>query len=118
MTWLYVLLMLLGLGIRAWVIMNNPGFSLYIKRPPGIYQRGLYAHVRHPAYLGSLIMTAGLFAWCLGGFIPAFPAWFVLWVLLTHTARHEEVFLCTQYPEYEGYMRRTGMLLPRLWGRA
>lgn len=114
---LYWALFVVGFAIRLWVVWNNPGFSLYVKEPPVLYTRGLYAYIRHPAYLGSLTMCAGLFCLCLGGPIPAFPAWFVLWVLLTHTARHEELVIAGKYPEYLEYMQRTGMLLPRLRGR-
>jgi protein-S-isoprenylcysteine O-methyltransferase Ste14 len=106
-------MVVIGYGIRFWVVWNNPGFNLLIVKPTGIYQKGLYKYIRHPAYLGSLIMCGGIFALC-AGWSGGLPAWIVLLVLLTHTARHEEQMLIKEFPEYKDYMKRTGMLLPKL----
>ena len=113
MIYLQVSMIIVGLGIRYWVVLNNPGFNLLITKPPEIYQKGLYRYIRHPAYLGSLILCGGLFSLC-AGWLGGLPAWLVLLILLTHTARHEEQFLLKDFPEYSEYMQRTGMLLPKL----
>ncbi len=113
MLYLKLFLVFSGYGIRLWVVLHNPGFNLLVTPPKTIYQGGLYRYIRHPAYLGSLMMLGGIFALC-SGWIGALPPWIVLLVLLTHTARHEEMMLAEKFPEYKEYMTRTGMLLPKL----
>ena len=113
MIFLKIAMVLIGYGIRLWVVLNNPGFNLLIVRPTAIYQKGLYKYIRHPAYLGSLIMCGGVFA-LFAGWRGGLPAWLVLLVLLSHTARQEEKMLCEGFPGYKEYMARTGMFLPKV----
>jgi len=110
---LKISMILVGYGIRFWVVWNNPGFNLLITKPEQIYQKGLYKYIRHPAYLASLIMCGGIFALC-AGWRGGLPAWLVLLVLLSHTARQEEKMLCEGFPGYKEYMARTGMILPKV----
>lgn len=117
MEYLPYIMVAVGYSIRLWVVTHNKGFNLLIIKPREIYQSGLYKYIRHPAYLGSLILCGGLFVLIAGSWSVAAPAWLVLLILLTHTARHEELFLLTQFPEYAEYMKTTGMLLPKLRGR-
>ena len=75
---------------------------------------GLYAVVRHPIYLGLLVVAFGLV-------LRAGSFWHVLFfvalsVLLHVKAGFEERLLRKAYPEYEQYARRVGRLVPRLPG--
>ena len=72
---------------------------------------GLYAVVRHPIYLGLLMVAAGVTVhgasiWHLVGFVG-------LSVLLHIKAGFEERLLRAAYPEYEAYARRVGRLIPK-----
>jgi protein-S-isoprenylcysteine O-methyltransferase Ste14 len=72
---------------------------------------GLYAVVRHPIYLGLLLVAAGLTVhgasiWHLVGFVG-------LSVLLHVKAGFEERLLRAAYSEYEAYARRVGRLIPK-----
>jgi protein-S-isoprenylcysteine O-methyltransferase Ste14 len=72
---------------------------------------GLYAVVRHPIYLGLLMVAAGVTVhgasiWHLVGFVG-------LSVLLHIKAGFEERLLRAAYPEYEVYARRVGRLIPK-----
>jgi protein-S-isoprenylcysteine O-methyltransferase Ste14 len=72
---------------------------------------GLYAVVRHPIYLGLLLVAAGLTVhsasiWHLVGFVG-------LSVLLHIKAGFEERLLRAAYSEYEAYARRVGRLIPK-----
>lgn len=78
---------------------------------------GLYAVVRHPIYLGLLVVALGLV-------VRAGSYWHVLFfvalsVLLHVKAGFEERLLRKAYPEYEQYAHRVGRLVPRLpsWRR-
>jgi protein-S-isoprenylcysteine O-methyltransferase Ste14 len=73
---------------------------------------GLYAVVRHPIYLGLLMVAAGVTAhgasiWHLVGFVG-------LSVLLHIKSGFEERLLRAAYPGYGAYARRVGRLIPKL----
>jgi protein-S-isoprenylcysteine O-methyltransferase Ste14 len=72
---------------------------------------GLYAVVRHPIYLGLLMVAAGFTVngasiWHISGFVG-------MSVLLHVKAGFEERLLRAAYPEYEAYARRVGRLIPK-----
>jgi protein-S-isoprenylcysteine O-methyltransferase Ste14 len=78
---------------------------------------GPYQWVRHPIYLFQVVMLAGA-AWLL-------PTWLSLIALLIHfvcvwlKALDEETYLLAVHGEtYRDYLRRTGRLFPKLWGRS
>jgi protein-S-isoprenylcysteine O-methyltransferase Ste14 len=73
---------------------------------------GLYKIVRHPIYLGLLLIA---FASALGsGSIRKAIYFVLLTALLNVKARFEEKLLTQKYPEYSAYSARVGRLLPRL----
>jgi protein-S-isoprenylcysteine O-methyltransferase Ste14 len=73
---------------------------------------GLYGIVRHPIYLGLLLIG---FATALGSASIRKAIYFVLLTaLLNVKARFEEKLLTQKYPEYSAYSARVGRLLPRL----
>ena len=112
MIYLKILMIAIGYGIRLWAVAHNPGFSFLIVAPEAVYKGGLYKYIRHPAYLGALIMCGGAFALC-SGWVGAFPPWVVLAVFLHHVAIHEELLITMRFPEYQKYIEQTGMFLPR-----
>lgn len=72
---------------------------------------GPYRWVRHPIYMGVLVLGAAL---ALTGRSPLHvAAWVALWGVLTVKARFEEGLLRVRFPEYGDYARRTGRFLPR-----
>ena len=73
---------------------------------------GLYAVVRHPIYLGLLVLALGLVVLAAS---PWHIAFFVALSAVLHVkAGFEERLLRAVYPEYEAYARRVGRLIPRL----
>ena len=78
-----VSVMILGsvLRVLAGLELKRAGLSLqemsFIKRPPRIAQEGVYRYLRHPAYLGSLLIITGAGLACLGwgGAVLCLPAW-------------------------------------------
>jgi protein-S-isoprenylcysteine O-methyltransferase Ste14 len=79
-----------------------------------VIETGFYAAVRHPMYVGGLVLVAGL-PLALGSlvgvatFVP-FAA-IIVWRLLD-----EERYLVSHLPGYEAYRRRTRYrLIPHLW---
>jgi protein-S-isoprenylcysteine O-methyltransferase Ste14 len=79
-----------------------------------VIETGLYAVVRHPMYVGGLVLVAGL-PLALGSFVGVvtfvpFVA-IIVWRLLD-----EERYLLSHLPGYEAYRRRTRYrLIPYIW---
>lgn len=107
-TWLSILLgaivAALGVGLRALA-------AGYIKKDREVTMTGPYAFVRHPLYLGSIIMAAG-FA------IAARDIWIAVALLVFFVAvyvpviRSEEAYLRKTFPQFEQYSRTVPALLP------
>ncbi len=75
---------------------------------------GLYAHVRHPFYLGLLLFYAGLALW-LESFTSLLTLLVVLLALLTRIVVEETMLLKT-LPDYSAYLTRVPYrLVPRVW---
>jgi len=80
---------------------------------PGLITTGFYARMRHPNYLGEMLIY-GSFALMVRHWIP----WVILgfiwtFVFMTNIAA-QEVSL-SRYPEWDQYKKRAGLLLPRLF---
>jgi protein-S-isoprenylcysteine O-methyltransferase Ste14 len=115
--WLGVLLFLVGGALRLWpVFVLGRRFSGLVAIQEGhtLVTSGVYGVIRHPSYLGMLVMTLG---WGL-----AFRSW--VGVLLTllivppliARIRAEESLLETQFgAEYDAYRARTSRLIPGLY---
>jgi protein-S-isoprenylcysteine O-methyltransferase Ste14 len=82
-----------------------------LKQGRHLITEGMFKHVRHPNYLGEMMLYAAL-ALLVGHWIP----WLVLaywWVgVFLVNMVMKEVSL-SRYPEWPAYKARSGMLLPR-----
>lgn len=90
----------------------NGAFSQYVEKQPGhrLVQSGMYAKIRHPMYVGSILLFIGMplvigvtWAWI-------FSALGVGGIMFR--IRKEEAFLATELVGYREYMRNTWRLLP------
>ncbi len=89
-------------------------FTLRAKR--GLITDGFFARVRHPNYLGEM-MLYGSFALVAGHWLPwAVLAWVWLGVFVPNMLRKEASM--ARYPEWPDYKARSGFLLPLPGGRA
>jgi protein-S-isoprenylcysteine O-methyltransferase Ste14 len=73
---------------------------------------GIFSIVRHPVYLGLLIITLGLAV--SSGVWPQMIVWAALAMLLTYKMRWEEVMLSAKYKGYAEYMTKVPALVPGL----
>jgi protein-S-isoprenylcysteine O-methyltransferase Ste14 len=80
-----------------------------IVRQQAVVATGLYRHIRHPIYIGDLVMLLGfelsLNSWLLLGVGALVP--YVLW-----SAVREERLLSAQLPGYDAYCARTWRFVP------
>lgn len=113
-----------GLGVAAaglawvvWTVGFNRWGNFNVRPEPRAGARlvtnGPYRWVRHPMYLGSLVIAAGA---CVAGPQPwRFTAWVLLAMVLVAKARREERGLLEQFSDYADYRRGRAFLIPGIW---
>lgn len=85
-------------------------FTLKAKR--GLISDGFFARIRHPNYLGEM-MLYGSFAALTMNWAPWLVlAWIWLGVFVPNMIKKEQSM--SRYPEWAAYVRRSGFLLPRV----
>jgi len=111
--WLYaVAIAAYAIGV---VLMMGSDAQKYftLKARKGLITTGFFRHIRHPNYLGEMLIY-GSFALLVRHWLP----WVVLaWVwfefFLTNMVMKEASM--SRYPEWAAYKARTGMVLPKPW---
>lgn len=84
-------------------------FTFKIKLPEKICTKGAYRYVRHPSYIGSLLILCGASI-----VSPVAGICYLAFAFFLARATQEEMIL-SQYQEYIDYKQKTGMFLPRLY---
>ena len=83
---------------------------------PGVIREGVFGWVRHPIYLGEILLYAGFLMLSLS--IAAMVIWLAGIVFLHTISRYEERLLLARFgEEYAHYMREVPMWIPRLRSR-
>ena len=93
----------LGKSLTANPVPNEDGV---------LVTKGIYSIVRHPIYLGLLIITLGLVV--SSGVWAQIIVWIALAVLLVYKMRWEEVLLTAKYKGYADYMTKVPGIVPGL----
>jgi protein-S-isoprenylcysteine O-methyltransferase len=112
-----VVLQLMGIGIRAWSMLTlGRAYTRTLRTEGGqhVIDHGPYRLVRHPGYLGSLLIWLGF-----GLTAQSLPAATVVVAVVGDAYRRriaaEEVLLARDLPGYAAYVGRTKRLLPLIW---
>lgn len=115
--WLGVLLALCGLAMRTWANRVLGRFytrRLQVAQGQTIIQEGPYRVIRHPGYLGMILMWLGVAA--------ATCNWIVIVIVLLvigaayyYRIENEEKMLAATLPGYAEYRTRTWRLIPPLY---
>ncbi len=118
LAWLGGMGVVVGFGLGSWAMITNRFFSTYVRiqtdRGHTVVTDGPYQIVRHPGYLGSLIMLPSipLLLDSLWAFIPAVLGI----VLLCIRTSLEDQLLQRELPGYVDYSRRVRFkLIPFIW---
>ena len=115
--WLGVVLYALGGALRLWpVFVLGRRFSGLVAIQPGhsLVTDGMYGTIRHPSYLGLLVLSVG---WALAfrSGVGLLLAVLTVPPLLAHI-RSEEALLRAQFgSEYDAYRARTWRMIPGLY---
>ena len=115
--WVGVALALCGLFMRTWSnrsLGTSYTHTLRVSQGQPIIQDGPYRFIRHPGYLGMILMWIGASA--------ATDNWIVMLVVIVviaaayHNRIHnEEKMLLSKLPGYSEYSSRTWRLLPPIY---
>lgn len=115
--WAGVLLYALGGALRiAPVFVLGSRFSGLVAIQPGhrLMTTGLYSRIRHPSYLGMLVLCLG-WALAFGSLLGVAPVALIL-IPLVARINSEERLLAQQFAdEYEAYRARTSRLIPGIY---
>jgi protein-S-isoprenylcysteine O-methyltransferase len=109
--------LLAGLVLRAWSMQTLSDAytrTLRVTNQQTVTERGPYRHVRHPGYLGSLLIWCG-FALASGSAVIVGTVAALLVPAYLHRIDAEEELLDRDLPGYPEYRARTKRLLPHVW---
>ena len=115
--WIGFVVLALGVSLRLGPMMElGRRFVSVVALQPGhtLHTRGFYAVVRHPSYLGILLMDLG-FAGVFRSVVALLLMPVVFW-MFKRRMDVEEGFMIEQFgPSYREYMSRTARLLPGVY---
>jgi protein-S-isoprenylcysteine O-methyltransferase Ste14 len=108
------LMMTLALILIGIIILRSAEKMLFHETQSGVIDRGLFAYVRHPLYLGVLLIYLGF---VLGSFsILSFVAFVLIFFVYNYLAIFEEKDLERMFgEEYLQYKKRVSRWFPRFW---
>lgn len=122
--WLTVRIVGLAVGLAGallltWSAVLLGRFLMHeaaVREDHALIRNGPYRFIRHPVYAGYLALLLG------SGLASLSICLWLLWPvsligILIQAASEEQLLGKTFGPDYECYVRRTGRLVPRLWGQ-
>ena len=110
---LAVLTAAISLHTLGVVIMMTADCQKYftLKHHQGLIREGLFKYIRHPNYLGEIMLYAS-YAMIVQHWIPwAILAWVWIGVFLVNILQKEASM--SRYEEWKEYKRQSGMLIPK-----
>lgn len=82
-----------------------------VREKPEIINKGVFRIVRHPIYLGSILLYLGLIMFSLS--IASFVVWIVIIIFYYLISKYEEKLLLKEFGDaYRKYMKEVPMLIP------
>lgn len=113
-----VLVVALGLALRAWAVHELGRFfrlTVVVQAGHHVVDTGPYRLIRHPSYTGLLMVVLGLGV-MLGTWLSIPACLLPALAAFTARLRHEERVLARELGEpYRAYMAHTDRLVPGVW---
>ncbi len=112
---------LIGLAVALWGFGTLFHYGadaqkhFVLQARPGLITDGFFARTRNPNYLGEVLIYAA-FATLSMHWIPWLINGFYWIVVFVPNMRKKDASM-SRYPEWDAYVARTGLLLPKLVGR-
>ena len=107
MVYLSVALIVIGLILRVLAVKSlGSRFTLSVQRQEDIKTDGIYRYMRHPSYLGSLLILLGI---SLISEVAGIMT--ISWFFFRSRIANEEVLMWSE--KYKEYMSSTGMFFPK-----
>ena len=105
-------LVITGIGIGLVVV----GWRPIYRSKEDLVTKGIYHYIRHPQYLGFLLLTLGwLIHWPT---IPITAMWPILIIMYYKIARNEEKEMKERFGDrYSFYMEKVPMFIPRVFSK-
>ena len=116
--WGGVVLSVLGLLLRSWAMRTLGEFftrTLLLAEDQRLIQSGPYARVRHPGYLGSLLLWSGAAAASGSVLATVFVVGLLLLAYRTRIAAEERMLEAEFHSQYSTYKQRSWRLLPFIY---
>jgi protein-S-isoprenylcysteine O-methyltransferase Ste14 len=112
-----VAVLVIGLALRAWSMQTlSEAYTrtLRVTNQQTVNDRGPYRNIRHPGYLGSLMIWCG-FAFASGSPVIVGTVAALLVPAYLHRIGAEEQLLERDLPGFADYRGRTKRLVPHVW---
>ncbi len=111
-TWLTVAIAMHTVGIAIMLTADAQKFFT-LKQQTGLITSGMFRYIRHPNYLGEM-MIYGAYAVVTWHWIPwAIPAWVWIGLFLVNIIMKERSM--SRYPEWADYRKRSWYLMPGIF---
>ena len=109
MTYIALTIITIGCVIRLTAIYTlKEKFTFNLVPQDYIVKSGIYKRIRHPSYLGSLLMFFGV------GLLSELAVIMLLAYAFFQARIAEEEEILSRNPDYKIYKTKTGQLLPRI----
>ena len=107
MIYIGISLIVIGYILRFYAMRCLKNFSLELNMQKKIVKTGAYRYIRHPSYVGSVLVIAGLSLL----YLPLAVTYLAFAFFLSRAINEEQIL--GMNPGYRKYKKITGMFLPR-----
>ena len=84
-----------------------------VREKPSVIRKGVFSRVRHPMYLGALLLYLGFLVSTFS--LIAAGIWGIIIIFYYFNSKHEEKLLLAKFgKDYKDYQREVPMLIPRI----
>ncbi len=114
MFYIGLILFIIGIIIRLVSVLSIKDKNFWRILPKSSFVKiGIYAYIRHPMYLGSMLMFLGICFMFINNFFISFFLMSLLYsFILDRIDREEQLMILNNPNSYIEYMNKTKMLIP------